>query len=623
MKDAISNTLTLSPLEAVSVGGRLEALASTILEARYTGRRAAEEVCPQAVGAFRERVDDRLNPAKPDRGAWQGEFWGKWMLGAIAAYRYHGDDELRARIVDMVSELLETQDPNGYIGTYSNSRFGQVPAPVFEWNMWVRKYTLWGLVEAYELLGDDSILEATCRFVDHLMSEVGPGAHDIRDTGWKSGLPSMSILVPFVHLYRITEDPRHLAYAEYIVEQFGLHDGEPPDILRKGLSGEDVPDWFPHPEKWAKTYEFLSCCEGMVELYRVTGRNDYLTAARHIFASVAATDRHVTGTLSLSDHLVRSRYLVQSPMEVCDAVHYVRLAVELLELTGDAGYADEVERTLHNAFFGASGLDPFWGVRRQLLYGAHWVSPEHCGLSAHHCCVANLPRGLYQAMQTAVMQGADGPTVQLFMPGEFPVRTPAGEGRLIQETRYPEDGQVALRFALSEPESFAVRLRIPPWSRQTRLLVDGEETPVEPENGYVVLRRTWSSDSRVVVHLDMRGRVESLPQVDGVPAQPFSAVVRGPVVLARDIRLGDAADIHAPVDLKSGKRKDAPVDLAPVSPPEGVWMAFQAPTEPVRKGEPSAITLCDYASAGNTWDVKTSDFRVWLPDTVVDPRTGP
>jgi hypothetical protein len=169
-------------------------------------------------------------------------------------------------------------------------------------------------------------------------------------------------------------------------------------------------------------------------------------------------------------------------------------------------------------------------------------------------------------------------------------------------------------------EGFALALRIPPWSVETQLRVCGEDLPVAAEDGYVRLERTWSPGDRVGLRLDMRGRVVKLPRPAGIPQQPFSAIASGPLVLARDIRLGDAGDIHAPVLLaadKSGK-----LDLVPVAPPDDIWLAYRAPVEAVRKDEAECIHLCDFSSAGNTWDVATSDFRVWLPDTVVDPRTG-
>lgn len=68
-------------------------------------------------------------------GMWQGEFWGKWILAAIAAYRYYEDDGLREFIDSAAKGLISTQDASGYIGTYSNSSF-YGPGT---WNIWCRK----------------------------------------------------------------------------------------------------------------------------------------------------------------------------------------------------------------------------------------------------------------------------------------------------------------------------------------------------------------------------------------------------------------------------------------------------------------------------------------------------
>ena len=58
---------------------------------------------------FRNKTETRL---------WQSEFWGKWILSAIAAYKYNSDPELLLIIKNAVEDLIETQLPNGYIGNY-------------------------------------------------------------------------------------------------------------------------------------------------------------------------------------------------------------------------------------------------------------------------------------------------------------------------------------------------------------------------------------------------------------------------------------------------------------------------------------------------------------------------
>ena len=65
--------------------------------------------------------------------------------------------------------LMETQLPNGYIGNYSEE------AQLNQWDIWGRKYTALGLIAYYDLSGDRKALDAACRVIDHLMTQVGPG----------------------------------------------------------------------------------------------------------------------------------------------------------------------------------------------------------------------------------------------------------------------------------------------------------------------------------------------------------------------------------------------------------------------------------------------------------------
>jgi hypothetical protein len=112
----------------------------------------------------------------------------------------------------------------------------------------------------------------------------------------------------------------------------------------------------------------------------------------------------------------------------------------------------------------------------------------------------------------------------------------------------------------------------------------------------------------------MRARLMQL----GSPQQNI-AIVRGPVVLARDARLGGAnVDESAkPVLNKEGYLELEPAGLYG----NGTWMQFKAPfiLESHKEGpnKPVSLLLCDYASAGNTYDDR-SRFRIWIPQ-LYDP----
>ena len=117
--DAVKERIVALPLGQWRFGGHLGERIERILDRRITSTHARDEIHPELVETFRARVDDRL---RPGFGMWQGEFWGKWILSAIAAARYLRDGNLEALIGESASQVLATQDPNGYAYDHDGSR---------------------------------------------------------------------------------------------------------------------------------------------------------------------------------------------------------------------------------------------------------------------------------------------------------------------------------------------------------------------------------------------------------------------------------------------------------------------------------------------------------------------
>jgi hypothetical protein len=123
------------------------------------------------------------------------------------------------------------------------------------------------------------------------------------------------------------------------------------------------------------------------------------------------------------------------------------------------------------------------------------------------------------------------------------------------------------------------------------------------------ITRVWNKSDKVVMKMDLSGRLIGL--------NGYQAIIRGPVVLARDSRFKDGFIYEsAVVKENSGK-----VDLIPsIKKPVNVWMSFTAPLVLGTNLEgdfrnPMQINFCDFASAGNTWG-EDSRYRVWIPTTL-------
>ena len=281
--------ITLAP-QNVHMMGENGRIIDRFLYHRATSDAARHHIYLEAENALMFPYDDRLNNGS---GVWQGEFWGKWMLTAALTAEYTRNDELRNFIHRAALRVCATARPDGYIGTYENAsamlenKAAKDWAAGCNWSVWCRKYTLWGLLEAYRLSEDPVVLHAARGMVDHLMVSLQRQHLALGQTGCVVGFASCSILKPLLLLYRYTEEARYLAFAREICDAWESDPQTPPAILYHALRDEPVHTWYPNPQSWAKAYEMTSCLEGILEMYRVTGEEKVSARGRSRMGATA------------------------------------------------------------------------------------------------------------------------------------------------------------------------------------------------------------------------------------------------------------------------------------------------------------------------------------------------
>ena len=299
------------------------------------------ELWKRFVNQFRIRNDHI------DKG-WRGEFWGKMMRGACFVYSYTRDGELYNILKDTVEEMLTAIDAQGRISTYpEQNEFGG-------WDMWCRKYVLLGMQYFLEICTDESlkkkIITSMEAQADFLISKIGKreeGKKPITETSnyWRV-LNSSSVLEPIVRLYNLTDNKKYLDFAEYIISEGGTSVG---NIFELAYEDEIYPYQYPI----TKAYEMISCFEGVLEYYRVTGDEKYKAAVINFANKVLESDFTVIGsggcTHELFDHSTgRQSNTNNGPtaQETCVTVTYMKFFYQLLLLTGEAKFADACERSL-------------------------------------------------------------------------------------------------------------------------------------------------------------------------------------------------------------------------------------------------------------------------------------
>ncbi|MEA4917812.1 glycoside hydrolase family 127 protein [Proteiniphilum sp.] len=541
------------------------------------------------------------------------EFWGKWFTSAMLGYGYSPTCEHHDVIEKAMKELIRTQSQDGYIGTYP------VEHHLKDWDIWGRKYVLLGLIAYYDQIKDESILHVAEQVADHLIMEAGPESGvNLAETGWIGwkGLASSSVLEPIALLYQRTGKQKYLDFGEYIIRLWDSPNKLTPTgirLVREALN--QTPLW--KMSGAPKAYEMMSCFEGLCEMYRITGNRNYLNASRLLVESVIRDEIMLVGSGSIAEIWCNGKMRQHDPMyqglETCVTVTWMKFLYQMLRLSGDSKYADQLEISLYNALMASQTPKGEWWSYYTGLMGERVPSHQQFGDVGMSCCVANGPRGMLLTPSWAVMSSSVGIAINLYAPMKAELQTPRQQSFMLDmTTAYPLDGETVITVIIPKKEKFSIDLRIPAWSKKTVIKVNGEIFDKKVLSGsYAVIEREWSDKDRIEISFDMKSYV-----VDAPSGVPDAAIQRGPIVLAFDSRLVPFRHgVEAPPMYRYSfmKNEDNSIDVSLVSTPpvKEIWMTFQVPLLD-EAGERHELPMCDYASAGNSWK-EGNLFRVWIP----------
>lgn len=577
---ALANAAELAPASSVRLGGWLGAR----VDANARNRLLHVDVAPLLAG-FQK---------KPGSHPWIGEHVGKWMHAATLAWANSGDPALRAKLDNVASALIAAQESDGYLGTYlPEQRFGLFDGA--DWDVWSHKYCLLGLLAYHRYTGHAGALNAARKAADLLIATF-PAKRSILAAGTHLGMAATSVLEPVVLLYRLTADPRYLGFARYIVASWDEAGG--PAIAKTLLAEHKV-------AKTAngKAYEMLSNIVGMSELARVTGDRALIDAALNAWADIVATQRFMTGTTSRWEHFQADHDFRGDTMahvgETCVTTTWIQLNLSLLQLTGEARFGNELERSWYNHLAAAQhpGGDD-WCYFTALEGRKHYDKDITC-------CHSSGPRGMALAPLAAYLtgRGADGGEVLFVNSFESSRATLTLGGRKVtieQESAFPRDGQATLRLGMAQPVHFGLKVRAPDWAGQMR--VDGANL----RDGWAEIpARLWRDGDVVNIRYALAPRLAlGDHQLEG-----RAAVGWGPYLLAYEQNTNP--DIAAPPYLLRLKWQ---ATLRPSK--SGAPLTFAAPVGP--DGGPVQVArFRTFADAG----VDGGIYRLWLraPDAVGAP----
>lgn len=483
----------------------------------------------------------QISPAAPC-GGWEapdsqirGHTTGHLLSGLALTWASTGEAAVRDRGRYLVGELAalqaRAQDAGyhaGYLSAFPEEYFGRLEAgqPIWSPYYMIHKY-LAGLIDQYQLAGDDQALDVAVRLGDWIDWRAGrlPYAQMqmILENEY-GGLPEA-----LANLYAITGTERYLAAARRFCHAA---------VLGPLARGED-------------RLAGLQCnvttpkITGCLRMWEETGEPAYRDIAVSFWDIVTKHHSYVTGGSGNFEHWhapdVIAGQLSNDTCEGCVSYNMLKLTRLLYFHRPDrTDLLDFYERTLFNMMLGTqdpdsphgfncyyTGLSPGAFRQQPMNYFPRGdpdvYSTDYQDFTCDHATGLETQA---KFADTIYSRDGGGVSVNLFIPSEL---TWAERGiTLRQVTGFPDEAATTIEVTAGAA-AMTLRVRLPSWiAGPPRVRLNGADIrDAGREGGWLRISRCWRRGDRLQVTLPMRLSVSPAPDQPSV-----QALMYGPVVLA-------------------------------------------------------------------------------------------
>lgn len=466
---------------------------------------------------------DALYPAvMGPRNGWlggDGDQWERgpyWLDGLLPLAYLLNDAELIAKTRPWVEWTLNSQQPNGYFGPRQDypAEPGLQRDNCQDW--WPKMVMLKALKQYYTATNDRRVISLMTNYFRYQLRELPTHPLD-HWTFWSRYRAGDNLMVVY-WLYNRTGDQFLLDLADLIHKQTFDFTGS---FLTTNLLAKPG------------SIHCVNLAQGLKEpliYYQQHPDQLYVDATNRGLADLRRFNGMAHGLYG-GDETLHGNAPTQGS-EFCSAVEMMFSLESMLAITGDVGYADQLEKIAFNAL-PTQASDDF--LSRQYFQQANQVmltrhvrnfGDNHGGtdvcmglLTGYACCTANMHQGwpkftqnLWYATGSPDQSSAQGSNNQglaalLYSPST--VNAAVGNGTKVtirEETDYPFGETV--RFTLTmdkgvKSAAFPFHLRIPAWCKKATVSVNGAVVNGSAGNRIVPLNRTWKSGDVVELRLPM------------------------------------------------------------------------------------------------------------------------
>jgi DUF1680 family protein len=455
-----------------------------------------------------------------DLGGWYTRdffhIFGQILSGLSRMYAATGDPACREKLNTLLSEWAKTIGPDGYF-YYTN----KPNAPHYTYEKMVG-----GLVDAYVYGGNRDALQ----YLDRITEWAIKNLTRERPYGFNSPQGNTEWYTLTENLYRA-----YLATGDTKYRDFGAvwEYTQYWDLYARKL---DIFSPFgENPFRAYHAYSHVNTLSGAGAAYLVSGQSHYLDTLKNAYDFLLNEDTFATGGFGPNERLMPVGNNIPTLLRLgfhfetqCGTWAVFKLGKYLVSITGDAHYADWVERVMINGIGASIPMSPNGSVFYFSDYNLNGASKSNH--NPWSCCAGTRPMDAADFHDQLYYHDDTNLYVAVFTPSSVTWTRNGVTMRLVQRTRFPEQNRTEFRLSLDHPAAFELKLRIPGWlASPMQATVNGKPANLRPDpQHWAGISRTWQDGDQVAVTLPAGFWLSQLPGSKTAPA----AVMRGPVTFA-------------------------------------------------------------------------------------------
>jgi len=544
------------------------------------------------------------------KGVQRGEFYFdsdlyKWLEAACYILNIYSDPGLEAKVNEVVDLIKKSQTKDGYINTFYSTRFieKRFTNIYLMHELYCAGHLIQAAISHHHATKSQVMINVAIKFANLLVS--------LYLGGKRKGVPGHEeIEMALIALYRITENSNYLKLAEefinrrgnisnfktYVVYQYinmlstlGLAKKKNQEfhssiarenaieekesevaewtsnltirsqliLFKENLNGDYIQSNVPvreifEPVGHAVRAMYLFC--GMADLYSEIGDKTLLRALRRVWLKMVKTRMYITGGTGSEkgtegfkkDFALKNE---DSYSETCAAIGNMMWNLRMLQITGNCKYTDLIEKLLYNAILVGQSING-----KEYTYDnpltSHGMDKRREWFRCA-CCPPNVARIIASLGDYIYSTSESGIWIHQYIGNNTKIDLDSNLISISQISGFPWKGEVKIKLNLSKSQKFSLFLRIPGWSFDADLKINGIKYSKDLRNGkYVEILRNWLDNDEIELNFRMMPTfVESDPRIKG--NRNRVAISNGPLIYCFEQKDNKNIDIFKAVISKN------------------------------------------------------------------------